>query len=196
LLLRTHMMPDSNVTAHGYVTVVAFPGTDQLCYMGYGESLEPNLVSFLSGGSDCNVNNGCGTHVQAGNDCAIPVKPPGHWYNRTSGMSDPWELLGYTSTDSAGVAWYGSCARMGMDTKEFANKPFVLHSNSGSRVSCGLLTADGDSTEISGQSDTTVSPPESGSSNETSKPGEASSALTAVNIMALLLASFIFIAQI
>lgn len=57
--------------------------------------------------------------------------------------SDPWSERGYSYTDGDGNAQFAGCVRVGIDLKggaELEGKPFIIHANDGSRVSCGLIT--------------------------------------------------------
>jgi hypothetical protein len=136
LVTSTDGISKSNVT--GEVTVYAY--NDTACYFGFATNLEPNLMSFLQGGPDCNSTNGCGVHIHAGSDCSNKTTQGDHYYNRTLLEDDPWAITSYLSTDEQGLAYYTGCVETGETT--FGNRTFIVHSNNGSRLSCGILQAD------------------------------------------------------
>lgn len=87
---------------------------------------------------------------------------------------DPWARVGYLTTDDDGFAYYVDCLQTG--ETEFDGRAFILHSNNGSRVSCGLLARD---LTIDAPSEAPVSPPSSWS-----KGGGAGHLLTLVLLIA------------
>jgi hypothetical protein len=128
----------SQVTVHTVVPDIA-------CYFGMARNLEPNLVSFMNKnqtlmGMNCNFTNGCGVHIHNGTSCFNTTTQGGHFYNRVTYPVDPWLYTMYHATDSMGNAYFTGCAETGESS--FSNRPFVVHSNNGTRVSCGLLKGD------------------------------------------------------
>ena len=118
--------------------LLSYTANDTICYFGQASSLEPNLLSVVDGsGNDCNSTNGCGVHVHAGLSCANTTTQRGHYYDNTTLTTDPWKLTGYLSTDSKGDASYTGCVQTG--ETDFIGRTFIVHSNNGSRVACGLL---------------------------------------------------------
>ena len=134
----------TNLTSSGVtsdVTVYTIE-PDIACYFGMARKLEPNLVSFLNTnktlmGMNCNFTNGCGVHIHNGTSCFNTTTQGGHYYNRVTYPVDPWLYTMYHATDSMGNAYYTGCAETG--ESDFINRPFVVHSNNGTRLSCGLL---------------------------------------------------------
>lgn len=121
-------------TTTGEASVV---GNDMfLCYAGMAQGLEADILSFLDGGADCNVTNGCGTHMHSGNSCDSVETQGGHWYETAE---DPWLIEGYLSTTTDGMAYFGRCLMVGAATSMAENQPFVIHDSMGGRVSCGIL---------------------------------------------------------
>ena len=115
---------------------------DVACYFGMARNLEPNLISFLNKneslmGMNCNFTNGCGVHIHNGTSCFNTTTQGGHYYNKATYPVDPWLYTMYHATDNMGNAYFTGCAETGETI--FINRPFVIHSNNGSRVSCGLL---------------------------------------------------------
>ena len=138
----------TNLTKTGVMSkvVVQTIEPDIACYFGGAQNLEPNLVSFLNKnktlmGMNCNVTNGCGVHIHNGTSCFNTTTQGGHYYNKSTYPNDPWLLTMYHATDSVGSAYYTGCAETGV--RSFAGFPFMVHSNNGTRVACGLLQGDG-----------------------------------------------------
>jgi hypothetical protein len=114
-----------------------------VCYFGSAINLEPDLTSYLSTdvpGTDCNFTNGCGVHIHNGTSCADKASQGGHLYDSAVFPEDPWLHTMYYSTSAQGDAQFVGCVETGVDGS-FANYPFIVHSNNGSRVSCGILKA-------------------------------------------------------
>ncbi len=137
----------SNLTASGVTSDVLVQTIDDtaVCYYGSARKLEPNLVSYLNEnksliGTNCNFTNGCGVHVHNGTSCFNRTTQGGHYYNEVTHPIDPWLYTMYHSTDRNGGAYFTGCVESGVT--DFANRPFVLHSDNGTRVSCGRLRND------------------------------------------------------
>jgi hypothetical protein len=132
------LTPLGNSGVTGGVTIYATPS--RLVGTGEASGLETSLSDTTSGGSDCTAKNGCGVHVHDGTDCATTKSQGGHLL-AVQGI-DPWTSVRYSSTDNQGRAKFvfsvlpGSMNHLWTDV---AGKPFIVHSNIGSRVSCGLL---------------------------------------------------------
>lgn len=123
---------DSMVEAEAYVV-----GDDMfMCYAGMARGLEQNVMSFMSGGMDCNATNGCGTHVHMGDSCESVDTQGGHMYEMDE---DPWVMESYLSTTSEGMAYFGNCLMVGSATSMVESRPFIVHDSMGNRVSCGIL---------------------------------------------------------
>jgi hypothetical protein len=62
-----------------------------VCYQGYAPGLEPNVESFLlgTGSEQCNVANGCGSHIHAGYGCSTTEEQLGHLYDPDTVPVDP-----------------------------------------------------------------------------------------------------------
>ena len=122
----------SQVTTYSY-------GSDTVCYFGKALQLEPNLVSYLNNnpvGTNCNFTNGCGVHVHEGTSCFNRTTQGGHLY---SAPVDPWLYTMYHSTSASGSAYFTGCVETGVPEVP-DSRAFVIHSDNGTRVSCGLLT--------------------------------------------------------
>jgi hypothetical protein len=136
----------SNLTSSGVssaVTVYTIQD-DIVCYFGSAKKLEPNLLSYLntnpSGGTNCNFTNGCGVHVHNGTSCFNRTTQGGHYFQTPV---DPWLYTMYLSTNAQGDAYYTGCVETGVTggASAFTGRAFVVHSDNGTRVSCGLLSA-------------------------------------------------------
>lgn len=137
----------SNLTASGVTSDVVVQTIDDtaVCYFGSARKLEPSLVSYLNEnktlmGTNCNFTNGCGVHIHNGTSCFNRTTQGGHYYNEATYPNDPWLYTMYHSTDRNGDAYFTGCVESGVT--DFANRPFILHSDNGTRVSCGRLRND------------------------------------------------------
>lgn len=135
------MGDDSGVSGR-VLTVVSTMDNNILCFAGHASGLEGGLESFLQNGTDCNVANGCGTHIHGGTSCDNATTQAGHWYNNATEEMDPWALLGYLETTSEGIAMYGTCVNVGFPPGDAIDKPFIVHASDGTRVACGILQHD------------------------------------------------------
>jgi hypothetical protein len=143
---ETLSLENSNVTS-GITTISSsdaslYAETD-LCFFGKAYGLEPELVSTLAepAGSDCTAVGGCGARLLSGTGCTDSTTQGTSFYR--SGMeTDPWETVGYRTTDAEGRATFFDCVNTGGVAIE--GSPFVINADDGSRVSCGLLMADED----------------------------------------------------
>jgi hypothetical protein len=97
-------------------------------------------------GKDCNFTNGCGIHIHNGTSCFNVTTQGGHVYNRTTIPIDPWLYTMYHATDANGNAYFSGCVENGVPS--FIGNPFIVHSNNGTRVSCGILEGDAKNTFI------------------------------------------------
>jgi len=136
--LATETVPLTDAVA-GAGPVVIYPFDGRICFMGSAVQLEPDLVSFLANESstNCTAKNGCGAHVHEGKDCTNDDTQLGHFYNADELEEDPWALVGYLTTDSAGDAYFVDCLTTLED--DYDGRAFIVHANDGSRVACGLL---------------------------------------------------------
>ena len=68
----------------------------------------------------------------------------GHWYNTDNLDVDPWRFIGYEQTSAAGLGQFASCVHTGFDVASNPNlldgHAFIVHSEDGSRASCGLIS--------------------------------------------------------
>lgn len=130
--MTTPLGDDSMTEAEAYVV-----GDDMFfCYAGVARGLEANVMSFMGEGMDCNVANGCGTHMHMGDSCESIDTQGGHWYEIDE---DPWMMQSYLSTSAEGMAYFGNCLMVGAATSTAENRPFIVHDSMGNRVSCGIL---------------------------------------------------------
>jgi hypothetical protein len=164
----------SNLTKSGVTSnvVIQTIEPDIACYFGSANNLEPNLVSFLNKnktlmGMNCNFTNGCGVHIHNGTSCFNTTTQGGHYYDKVKYPIDPWLLTMYYATDNVGSTFYTGCAETGVPS--FVGRPFVVHSNNGTRVSCGLLQVDGPA----GTAAPTRAPVRAPSGTKTSAPTRA-----------------------
>merc|ERR1712157_594432 len=98
--------------------------------------------TYGGGGNDCTAGNGCGTHIHAGTSCTNSTTQMGHYYDSTVLTGDPWQILGYSSTNFDGDAQFAGCAFVGYDLeggKAIDGLVFIIHEEDGSRVSCGKI---------------------------------------------------------
>jgi hypothetical protein len=138
--------PNGDEGVTGAATVFSdFPVgvSDGVCYQGYAMNLLPDVESFqLGGGStQCDVANGCGAHIHSGTGCTDTEAQGGHYYDGDSVAIDPWLLESYRTTDSTGAAAFVGCALTGANSADYMNRPFIVHGEDGSRLSCGILSA-------------------------------------------------------
>jgi hypothetical protein len=113
---------------------------------GMASNLEPNLQGPPNG-TDCTAPNGCGVHIHSGGSCFNVSTQGGHFYDNETLTMDPWTYVYYNLTDSDGHAHFAKTVNMGGITS-IDGRPFVVHSNNGSRVSCGVLAPDGADPEV------------------------------------------------
>jgi hypothetical protein len=121
-----------------------------VCYFGSAINLEPDLLSYLSTddvvGTNCSFTNGCGVHIHNGTSCLDRNSQGGHFYNVSE---DPWLFTMYPSTDANGNAYFTGCVETGVTEGSFVDRAFIVHSDNGTRVSCGLLTTNTTATDNS-----------------------------------------------
>mmetsp|Transcript_13379 Transcript_13379/g.25166 ORF Transcript_13379/g.25166 Transcript_13379/m.25166 type:complete len:406 (-) Transcript_13379:108-1325(-) len=134
-------IPGASATVEGFVNVMeeVQPMIDAVCYQGYATGLEPNVESFLleTGSSQCNVTNGCGSHIHAGTGCATTEEQLGHFYDPEVVPVDPWLLESYHTTDDAGTGAFVGCVITG--DEDYFGRAFIVHGTDGSRLSCGTI---------------------------------------------------------
>jgi hypothetical protein len=124
--------------AEAQITVY-MPGEEGLVYLsGMAASLEPNLRGPPNG-TDCTAPNGCGVHIHSGGSCFNVTTQGGHYYDNETLTMDPWAYVYYNLTDSDGHAHFAKTVDMGGITS-IDGRTFIVHSNNGSRVSCGILS--------------------------------------------------------
>lgn len=111
----------------GMVTAYQIGDTDAICYHGKTSGLEKSLSGFA------------GVHIHSGVSCESKETQEGHYYDETLAV-DPWNVLGYSTTDAEGNAEYAHCVKTGVTGYE--GKTFLVHGSDSSRVSCGVLESD------------------------------------------------------
>ena len=142
LTASTTPLGDSGVTSDITVMTDVFSAVaDGVCFTGTAAGLEPELDSIwgLTGGMDCDFTNGCGLHIHSGTGCENTTTQGGHYYDSMTVGVDPWIAVGYEATSDMGTAEFIDCVLTG--AADYMDKPFVVHANDGSRVSCGILTS-------------------------------------------------------
>jgi hypothetical protein len=136
-----------NVIAH-------HEGSGRVCFFATGSGLERNLASYLIGGTACNATNGCGLHFHNGTSCETTASQGGHWYADLV-MDDPWKSVGYVATGATGDAYHANCLETGVI--HFEGRPFIFHSNNGSRVACGIVGSSQPEEDTSGSTSSSTS---------------------------------------
>jgi hypothetical protein len=136
------------------VTFFVPGGESGVVYLsGLADGLEPDLQGPPNG-TDCTAANGCGVHIHSGTSCDNATTQGGHLWNNESLTFDPWTYVYYNTTDSKGSAHFAKTVDIGPDTG-IKGRAFIVHSNNGSRVSCGILslspTATSDAAAVSGR---------------------------------------------
>jgi len=119
----------------------------------YGAGTATGLEANLNDATNCTAANGCGVHVHSGTGCADSTAQGGHYYTVAS---DPWVSVRYKTTTADGNASFVFGVKTG--ATETAGKPFIVHANDGSRVSCGII-------ESSAIASTTTSAPSAATTN-------------------------------
>ncbi|KAL3810273.1 hypothetical protein ACHAXA_008641 [Cyclostephanos tholiformis] len=117
-----------DISPSGTVITTFLPqGNIQFAYDLQG--LEPNCVD-------------CGIHIHEGTTCDDAEEVGGHYY---SVGEDPWTSMGGAvyNSDANGEAAGSFTLKSGYDTcKENLGHAVVAHSQNGTRLSCGILTAE------------------------------------------------------
>merc|ERR1712087_324073 len=117
--------------------------------VGLGETVcFAGSASGLSFEAICNpseIVNGCGVHIHSGTACDNADTQGGHLYDM---VEDPWQLVGYPTTDENGKAVFGSCVYTGSLASAALSKPFIVHERDGSRAICGLLKSNGNQRHV------------------------------------------------
>jgi hypothetical protein len=103
---------------------------------GWATGLEANLRDSSNGGTDCTAANGCGVHVHSGSDCSNSIGQGGHL--KTLAGMDPWTSVKYGKTSLSGLAEFVFSVKS--DNTDISGKTFIVHDNSGKRVSCGQIS--------------------------------------------------------
>lgn len=134
----------SDIGVNGFVSVMANVTegiSDGVCYQGYATGLESDVESFLlnTGSSECDVANGCGSHIHSGTGCTDVDEQGGHYYDSDELEVDPWLEESYYTTDGEGIGAFVGCAITGSNADDYKERPFIVHGVDGSRLSCGIL---------------------------------------------------------
>lgn len=123
----------------GFLTAYQVDSSDKICYHGTGSGLERNLAKHA------------GTHIHKGVSCESKEARMGHYYDSEAYMVDPWNVLGYKTTDAEGNAEYAACVETGVS--DYPGKTFLVHASDGHVVGCGVMRKDAED-ETSASSDT------------------------------------------
>jgi Cu/Zn superoxide dismutase len=83
--------------------------------------------------------------LSSGTDCTDSTTQGGHFYNADVVDVDPWLLVGYERTNANGEAFYLQCLVTGEANNE--GHALIVHSEDGSRLSCGILQFETTTTE-------------------------------------------------
>jgi hypothetical protein len=148
LVYVADLSPLGNSGVSGRITISLTP----MGLVGAGHAR--GLERYLAVGSNCNAENGCGAHVHSGHACTNSSTQGGHYYSTSV---DPWLQVKYTSTDSVGNASFTFSVIAGVS--DIKGKPFIVHNNVGSRVSCGILSLAAESEDKDAQIDAKSSSP-------------------------------------
>jgi len=96
---------------------------------------------------DCGVNppagveNACGIHIHVGRDCTDASSIGGHFWNKSTSSSDPWQNVTYHTLGSeASVETNPVIVHTGLTSKEIEGRVVVVHDATGARVACSPLT--------------------------------------------------------
>jgi predicted DNA-binding protein with PD1-like motif len=125
----------SKVSGHVAIAVV----DDRLFLTGDAKDLEKSLVDGAGGCDPSGTNNSCGVHIHSGTGCADSTAQGGHFFQSAT---DPWALVGYSTTSATGAASFHGILKGTVDTAKIGNKPFVVHNKGGGRVACGMIEKD------------------------------------------------------
>lgn len=149
-MASTVPLSGSGITSNTVLFIPQWKGVDNapkdvVCFVGSASGLETDIFSANGGGgSACTAANGCGVHVHSGTDCETSETQGGHWYNKEVLDVDPWALIGYEQTNSAGFGQFATCVYTGFDVASNPNlldgRAFIVHREDGSRASCGLIS--------------------------------------------------------
>lgn len=129
------LLPFNGSSVIGKATV--FVDDENNGLIGYGGYAMNVATSSLSNSQCSKYTNGCGVHIHDGFACDNTTVQGGHYYEATSKVTgDPWINERFTS-NANGYATYSNVINIGTDF--VVGKPFVVHSEDGSRIACGLL---------------------------------------------------------
>ena len=103
-------------------------------------------VCNCTGDACDNTTNSCGIHVHVGDNCNNGSSVGGHFYGANI-TKDPWTGANgafYNNENSSTVLdkTYTLMADVGANVSAMAGHTFVVHSNNGSRIGCGVLMMD------------------------------------------------------
>jgi hypothetical protein len=116
----------------GEVTLyVGFTNSNEICFYG--------TATGFTGPQAC-TGTGCGTAVHEGESCA---SPQGRYFTLTANVpSDPWEGIGYASTQGTQPAEFVHCVRTGVSSPAVVDLPFLITDVNGNTVACGPIVQD------------------------------------------------------
>lgn len=121
-------------------TGTAITGSVTLGFVGESVSMAYNLANVDSACTTTSSEaNSCGIHIHAGLSCATHDDVGGHYYDFAGMTTDPWANIAFVTssgTDAVGVV---PAVNYGKTYDESADRAFVIHDQSGARVSCALI---------------------------------------------------------
>jgi hypothetical protein len=124
-IMVSHIGETDGSGVGGHLTAYQVGSSDQICYHGTGTGLEKNLDKHA------------GTHIHEGVSCESKETRLGHYYDSAAMYVDPWNVLGYKTTDAEGNAEYAACVATG--ESDYLGKTFLIHNSEGPVVGCGTL---------------------------------------------------------
>lgn len=121
-------------------TGTAITGSVILGFVGEQVSMSYNLANVDSACTTTSSEaNSCGIHIHAGVSCDTHEEVEGHYYDSATISSDPWADVAFVTssgTDALGVV---PAVTFGHTYSESAHRAFVIHDQSGARVSCAII---------------------------------------------------------
>jgi hypothetical protein len=115
--------------------VTMYTSGSEVIFAGSASGLEPDLTD----GANCTATNGCGIHVHRGTACTDSASQKGHYYDSSALSVDPWLLVKYAPSSTAGAAAFIFRTDVGYASAGVDGRAFVVHNNAGARTACGLL---------------------------------------------------------
>lgn len=104
---------------------------NEICFYG--------TAAGFGGPQTCN-GNGCGTAIHEGESCD---SPQGRYFAITPNVpTDPWEGIGYSSTQGTQPAEFVHCVVTGILTPGGVEFPFLISDPNDNTVACGQMAQD------------------------------------------------------